>query len=543
VVRKDKFAGAKSVPASDAGDRYRAPALDKGLDIIELLSSTDEALAQADIAKAIGRSANEIFRMLDRLQRRGYIRRTGDRYELTLKLFALAHQHSSIRRLVSLATPILRDLSRRTGQSCHIAVYDRGHVIIIAQNESPGYFGLSIRVGSRVGLFNTGSGHALLAFTSPREREMMMREHELVPGESISSDLTDRLEVVRKRGYEEMESQQTRGVVNLSAPILDPNGNALAVLTVPFLSPLENKFAPDVATVLGMMRTSASELSQITGGTPKLIDTHCHLIYRQRLNYPWLQQLPPLDRDFMLEDYLAQARASGVTDVVYMEVDVEESQLEAEVAFAQGLGDSLSAIVAGCRPESTGFPAYLDDIAAQPRVKGLRRVLHTQPDDLMQQKRFVTNLRRLSRHGLTFDLCVRADQLPIARALVEKCPDVQFVLDHCGNPDIRSGRLNRWRDEIKALAVLPNVACKLSGVITQVDPHNWTVDDLRPVVDHVIDRFGWDRVVWGSDWPVCTLAAPLGRWMDATQQLVADASHEETVRLFSRNAERIYRLV
>lgn len=141
-----------SANATDPESKYRAPALDKGLDIIELLASTDEGLTQADIAKAIGRSANEIFRMLDRLQRRGYIRRTGDRYELTLKLFALSHQLSPIRRLVSLATPILRELSRRVGQSCHIAVYDRGHVVVVAQNESPSYFGLSIRVGARIGL-------------------------------------------------------------------------------------------------------------------------------------------------------------------------------------------------------------------------------------------------------------------------------------------------------------------------------------------------------------------------------------------------------
>ena len=137
---------------------------------------------------------------------------------------------------------------------------------------------------------------------------------------------------------------------------------------------------------------------------------------------------------------------------------------------------------------------------------------------------------------------MRANQLPLARALIEQCPEVQFVLDHCGNPDIRGGQLDQWRNEMRLLAVLPNVACKVSGIVTQVDPQGWGADDLRPVIEHVVDRFGWDRVVWGSDWPVCTLSAPLGRWMDATQQLLADESLEQTVRLFSRNAQRIYQI-
>jgi len=294
--------------------------------------------------------------------------------------------------------------------------------------------------------------------------------------------------------------------------------------------------------MLGLMRTDASNLSQIAGGAPKRIDTHCHLIYLQRLRYPWLHQVPPLNQDFMLEDYLAPARAAGITDVVYMEVDVDESQMEAEIAFASGLGENLKGVVAACRPESTGFAAYLERIATNPRVKGVRRVLHTQPDALSQQKRFATNLRRLAQHGLSFDLCVRSDQLPIARQLVQQCPDVQFVLDHCGNPDLRSGKLDAWRADMQALAVLPNVACKMSGIMTQADPLKLNTDQFRPVFDHVIAVFGWDRVLWGSDWPVCTLAAPLERWMDTTRALVSDASDDQTVRLFSRNAERIYRI-
>ena len=291
----------------------------------------------------------------------------------------------------------------------------------------------------------------------------------------------------------------------------------------------------------GLLRAAAAELSQFTGGKPRRIDTHCHLVYRQRFDYPWLSAVPSLDRDFLLEDYLPQARAAGVTDFGFVEVDVQESQTEQEAQFAGSLGGAIAGVVAACRPESAAFPAYLERIAAQPLVKGLRRVLHTQPNAVSQQARFASNVRRIAAHGLSFDLCVLSAQLPLARGLARKCPDVQFVLDHCGNPDLRGGTLDRWRADIQALAALPNVACKLSGVMTQMDPHSWSVDHLRPVFEHVIACFGWGRVLWGSDWPVCTLAAPLGRWMDCTEQLMAEASQDESAQLYSRNAARIYR--
>ena len=160
-------------------DRYRAPALDKGLDILELLAREDEGLSQAEIAKALGRTPNEHYRMLERLVRRGYVfRNASDRYELTLKLFGLAHFHRPIRRLVSQATPLMSALAARTMQANHLAVYDRASVTVIAQMDAPGYWGMAIRVGARVGLFNTGSGHVLLAFRSAEERAAMIAEQE-----------------------------------------------------------------------------------------------------------------------------------------------------------------------------------------------------------------------------------------------------------------------------------------------------------------------------------------------------------------------------
>lgn len=249
-------------------DRYRAPALDKGLDILELLAGIEGGLTQAEMGKALGRTPNEFYRMLDRLVRRGYVARTdGDRYELTLKLFAVAHQHAPTRRLVSQAMAPMRAFAQASLQACHLAVFDRGRVVVIAQVDSPGYWGLSIRVGATVGLFNTGSGHVLLAFRSEAERAMMIAEYERAGDDTEQPDrIAERLAQVSARGYEAMPSRQTAGVHNLSAPILGPDGTALAALTCPYLHPLSQPQAPDMPATIQLLRRTAGALSAMAGG-------------------------------------------------------------------------------------------------------------------------------------------------------------------------------------------------------------------------------------------------------------------------------------
>ncbi|MBM3523721.1 MAG: IclR family transcriptional regulator [Alphaproteobacteria bacterium] len=247
-------------------ERYRAPALDKGLDIIELLSASDEGLTQSSISKALGRSPNEIYRMLDTLVRRNYVARDGDSYRLTLKVFALAHQHPPMRRLVAEATPGMRALSHWAGQSCLLAVYDRGNVLVIAQYDSPNYYGFSIRVGSRIGLLDTGSGRVLLAFAPTHERALMLAEQPRSPRATRPARLSDELDRIRARGYERMKSRQIEGVVNLSVPIVMSNGAALAALSVPFLHRIDLRNAPALEAVLARMREIAGRLTDSIGG-------------------------------------------------------------------------------------------------------------------------------------------------------------------------------------------------------------------------------------------------------------------------------------
>lgn len=248
-------------------DRYRAPALDKGLDILELLAEIDGGLTQAEIAKRLGRSPNEFYRMLDRLVRRGYVTRIdGDRYSLTLKLFGLAQSHAPVRRLVSFATPFMREMAEETRQANQLAVFDRGSVVVVAQQEAPGYWGISIRVGSHISLYDTGSGHVLLAFRSKEERLMMINEYSRSNEQpTIEKEFLDRLDQIRERGYEMMASAQTAGVFNLSAPILGPDGRSIAALTIPFISLVNVPQAPDMTETLELLVRTSRQLSKLAG--------------------------------------------------------------------------------------------------------------------------------------------------------------------------------------------------------------------------------------------------------------------------------------
>jgi DNA-binding IclR family transcriptional regulator len=249
-------------------DRYRAPALDKGLDILELLAGIDGGLTQAEIAKRMGRNANEFYRMLDRLVRRGYVTRLdGDRYSLTLKLFGLAQLHAPVRRLASYATPLMRALAEESRQANHVVVFDRGAAVVVAQQEAPGYFGISLRVGAHMGLFNTGSGHVLLAFRPRDERAMMIREYEGAhegPAEQ-SPEFFARLDQIRDRGYEMMPSAQTAGVVNLSVPIMGADGNAIAALTIPYITLINLPSAPDISATIQLLQKTGRQLSELAG--------------------------------------------------------------------------------------------------------------------------------------------------------------------------------------------------------------------------------------------------------------------------------------
>lgn len=271
-----------------------------------------------------------------------------------------------------------------------------------------------------------------------------------------------------------------------------------------------------------------------------IIDTHLHLIYLDRFSYPWLSNAPAINKPWPVESYWKEATPLGIEAALHVEVDAAQADIIAESAFAVTLPGIVGVIAAG-RPENPDFSAHIDKLAANPMIRGVRRVLHQSPDDLSQSDLFAENIRRLADFSFNFDLCLRHDQLPIGQQLVEKAPEVTFILDHCGVPDVTGAGLDPWRDNIRALSRLPNLNAKISGVVAYAGP-DWTVQTIRPYVEHVIECFGWDRVVWGSDHPVVTLTGSLTRWVNATREIIKDASEAEQTALLHANAKRIYRV-
>ena len=274
------------------------------------------------------------------------------------------------------------------------------------------------------------------------------------------------------------------------------------------------------------------------------IDTHQHLIYRDHFRYDWTRDNPELQGNFRLEEYLTASAGCGITETLFMEVDVPEEASMSEAAFICALAENpanrISGVIASCRPEQGDLAARLETFT-HPRLVGYRRILHTQPDNLSTSPLFRENVALIGKAGLTFDLCMFPRQLAAGAALIDSCPDMRFVLDHCGVPDIASGDLAFWRGQLREISRRPNLACKISGIIAYASGEI-TADTLRPVVEHTIDCFGWDRLVWGSDWPVCNLTRDLGTWTRLLDEILSGASESELAKLYHRNAREIYRI-
>jgi DNA-binding IclR family transcriptional regulator len=271
VKRSKTTSPAKSETFGSAtpDDRYRAPALDKGLDILELLAQQPQGLTRAEIVKEMDRSANEIYRMLERLVARQYVMRSasGDRYALSLKLFALANMHPPLSRLINQALPIMDEFARKAEQSCHMGVYDRGNVLISAQINSPRGWSFSLQRGARVGLPDTASGQILLAFSDEGSFQRMRAEHTPLDGEVLiaEKELSQTLDDIRARGFLERDSLQSYGVIDISYPILGPDNTALAALTCPYIRRIDSHIGPDQNAVRGHLQEAAQALSLTQG--------------------------------------------------------------------------------------------------------------------------------------------------------------------------------------------------------------------------------------------------------------------------------------
>jgi L-fuconolactonase len=279
-----------------------------------------------------------------------------------------------------------------------------------------------------------------------------------------------------------------------------------------------------------------------------IVDSHVHLWDPTRFRMPWLDGNERIGKPFGLPEFREHSAGLDVEGIVYLQVEVTPpyALLEAQwVADLPAEGPPVLGIVPWA-PLEDGDRArsFLDAmVAIDPRIKGIRRLYQGEPDlDFCIKPDFIRGVQLLPEYGLSFDLGVYHQHLKNTITLVRACPEVSFVLDHIGKPDIRAGIQEPWRSEIRELAAMPNVVCKVSGMVTEADPDTWTTDDLRPYVEHVLESFGEDRVMFGGDWPVVLMASPYRRWVESLDEITAGLSDTAKRKLWNQTARRFYRL-
>lgn len=278
-----------------------------------------------------------------------------------------------------------------------------------------------------------------------------------------------------------------------------------------------------------------------------VVDTHLHIWDPGNLACPWLKEVPSLNRPHLPSDYDKATADLNVIKMIFVQAEVtpalflEEAQWVAEQAVRE---PRILGLVPWA-PLEKGEEARedLEALCRVPNVKGIRRIIQFEQDiEFCLRPDFVRGVRLLADLDLTFDICIDHTQLANTIKLVRQCPDVMCILDHIGKPDIKHQVMEPWKKEIRELAGLPNTFCKMSGLVNEADWEAWQPQDLRPYIDHVIDCFGWDRVAFGGDWPVCLLASPYQRWIETLWDALQGASQDELNRLFVVNAETFYRV-
>jgi len=278
-----------------------------------------------------------------------------------------------------------------------------------------------------------------------------------------------------------------------------------------------------------------------------LLDTHQHLIYREEVSYGWTKDIPPLaTENFTVNDYLNLTEGLGIKGTLFMETGVDDPDYQKEAHFVKSLMDNpsngIKGLILSIRPEENeGFDKWLEETLSIGAI-GYRRILHVMPDETSQSETFRTNVKKIGKAGKPFDICYLPTQLSLAIDFAKACDDMHLVLNHCGVPSIATGEIDEWSKGIKALAELPNVTCKLSGLMAYCAPGTSSLETIKPYVDHVLNSFGSDRIVWGSDWPVVNLGQGIQEWIRVTRKILSNLSDSEAEAIANANAQKIYNI-
>ena len=280
-----------------------------------------------------------------------------------------------------------------------------------------------------------------------------------------------------------------------------------------------------------------------------LVDAHVHLYDPDAVDYSWMRGAPLLNSLHGPAEYSAAIGDVAVEKLVFIEVNADPGAHLAEVAWVEAAAarDTRIAGIVASAPLEKGPAAVEADLAAlarSPAVRNVRRLIqgHVDEPGWCLRPDFVAAVQLLPKYGLGFDICIYHPQMADAIELVRRCPEVSFILDHIGKPGIRDGLREPWWSQMRDLASLPNVICKISGVVTEADRAAWTYDQVAPYVAHAIECFGFDRVAFGGDWPVMETATRYPDWVAVVDRVTAGASAAELRKLYRDNAIAYYRL-
>ena len=278
-----------------------------------------------------------------------------------------------------------------------------------------------------------------------------------------------------------------------------------------------------------------------------LIDTHLHLWDPSNLRYQWLDSNELLNKPYLPENYRKACGPVQVEQMVFLQAECDFSQFmdEANWVTEQAHVDPRITGIVPWAPLEKGDAARpdLEKLAANRLIKGIRRIIQFEPDpEFCLHPDFVKGVQALPDYGLHFEICISHGQMANTIKLVQQCPNVKFILDHIGKPDIKNHLYEPWKQELKVLAGFPNVWCKMSGLVTEADHQHWTKEDLRPYIDHVLETFGFGRVMYGGDWPVAYQATEYPRWVETLAWAISGCSDVEQHQLFHANAKAFYRL-
>ncbi|MBS7540340.1 amidohydrolase family protein [Ancylobacter lacus] len=278
-----------------------------------------------------------------------------------------------------------------------------------------------------------------------------------------------------------------------------------------------------------------------------VIDAHVHFIAPGRLSYPWLATVPAIDAPHGPTQYRAATGRTVVDRLLFVEVDARPEDRFAEMAYVAELRAEeprLAGVVASALLERGAAAAEeIERLRALGRLKGIRRQIQNRSEPgWCLAAPFLEGVRMLARYDLPFDICIKHHQLAEATELVRRCPEVTFVLDHIAKPPIAAGGLEPWATGLRAMAALPNVVCKMTGVTTEADHASWRHEDVRPYIDHAFTCFGTERMLFCSDWPVINLSDSFEGWVATLDRVLEGVSAEARRAFYRDNAIRTYRL-